>query len=268
MKNILICVISLIFISSQTNGQQSQDTLYLKNGNKAVGKLLRKSTTEYSFQTSDGLILTYSPDEVEKVVPSIVPVTNNAQNTIANHSSGQSILSFSPTVLLNTPNGVQLAGGIKYQLFVGNRLSMDADIVFSKDYFHFGPGLIGLPLLLLSGDGSDDFDSFGSFLFWLGAIALSFEHLSYHIPVNTDFDISPYVSVLRYKSSYEHNDLSNPDFIGEQLSFAFGVQICKYFGRFVFSPYSEWNVGYKDFKSRFNLGVYLGIYFKRESQIL
>jgi hypothetical protein len=269
MKNILIRVIILILLSTQANGQQSQDNLYLKNGSKAVGKLLRKSETEYKFQTSDRLILTYSPDEVEKVVPAIVTPTNNTQDTIiSNHNSGQSILSFSPTVLLNTPNGVQLAGGIKYQLFVGERLSMDADIVFSKDYFHFGPGLIGLPLLLLSGSESDDFESFGSFLFWLGAIALSFEHLSYHIPVNTDFDISPYVSVLRYKSSYEHNDISNPDFIGEQLSFAFGAQICKYFGRFVFSPYGEWNVGYKDFNSRFNLGIYLGVYFKRERQIL
>ena len=137
MKNIMIRVITLILLSTQANGQQSQDTLYLKNGSKAEGKLLRKSETEYKFQTSDGLIFTYSPDEVEKVVPAIVTVTNNAQDTIiANHNSGQSVLSFSPTVLLNTPNGVQLAGGIKYQLFVGERLSMDADIVFSKDYFH------------------------------------------------------------------------------------------------------------------------------------
>jgi hypothetical protein len=269
MKNIIICVITFILIPSYANGQQTQDTLYLKSGSTAVGKLLLKSTTEYRFQTSDGLILTYSPDEVEKVVPEIIPVINNAQDSvIGNHSSGQSVLSFSPTVLLNTPNGVQLAGGIKYQLFVGKRLSMDADIVFSKDYFHFGPGLIGLPLLLFSGSGSDDFDSFGSFLFWLGAIALSFEHLSYHIPVNTDFDISPYVSMLRYKSSYEHSNISDPDFVGEQLSFALGVQIYKYFGRFVFSPYGEWNAGYKDFKSRYNLGIYLGIYFKSERQIL
>jgi hypothetical protein len=269
MKNILTGAITLILLATQANGQESQDTLYLKNGSKAEGKLLQKSATEYKFQKSDGLIFTYSPDEVEKVVPAVITQTNNAKDTIiANHNSGQSILSFSPTVLLNTPNGLQLAGGIKYQLFVGKRLSMDADIVFSKDYFHFGPGLLGLPLLLLSGSESDDFESFSSFLFWLGAIVLSFEHLSYHIPVNRDFDISPYVSVLRYKSSYEHNDLSNPDFIGEQLSFAFGVQICKYFGRFVFSPYGEWNVGYKDFNSRFNLGIYLGIYFKREKQIL
>lgn len=269
MKLLLICAIPLILLSTQVNGQQSQDNMYLGTGRRAEGILLGTSEAESKFQISDRLIFTTTPDEVEKVVPSMVIQSDNARETImTNHYSGQSILSFSPTVLLNTPNGIQLAGGIKYQLFVGKRLSMDADIVFSKDYFHFGPGLLGLPLLLFSGSGSDDFESFGSFLFWLGAIALSFEHLSYHIPVNTDFDISPYASVLRYKYSYEHNDLSNPDFIGEQLSCALGVQICKYFGRFVFSPYGEWNLGYRDLNSRFNIGIYLGIYFKRERQIL
>lgn len=68
MKNILIGVIVLIFISLQVNGQQSQDTLYLKNGYKAIGKLLGKSKTEYQFQTSDGILFTFSPDEVEKIV--------------------------------------------------------------------------------------------------------------------------------------------------------------------------------------------------------
>jgi hypothetical protein len=191
----------------------------------------------------------------------------NAQdNKIINHSLGQSILSFSPTILLNTPNGVQLAGGIKFQLFLGKRLSIDADLVIGKDYFHLGPGIIGVPIGLwgLSLDNEDA--PIRDFLFSVAAIALSFEHLSYHIPVNTDLDISPYVSLLRYKSSYEHNNLSDPDFIGEQLSFASGVQINKYYGKFVFSPYCEYNVGYKDLDSRFNMGIYLGIYFIGKNQ--
>ena len=68
MKNILMGAIILIFISLQANGQQSQDTLYLKNGYKAVGKLLGQSKTEYRFRSSDGLYFTFSPDEVEKIV--------------------------------------------------------------------------------------------------------------------------------------------------------------------------------------------------------
>jgi hypothetical protein len=114
----------------------------------------------------------------------------------------------------------------------------------------------------LWGINSDNEDTpIRSFIFSVAAIALSFEHLSYHIPVNTDLDISPYVSLLRYKSSYKHNNLSDPDFVGEQFSFASGVQINKYYGWFVFSPYGEYNVGYKDHDSRFNIGIYLGIYF-------
>jgi len=192
--------------------------------------------------------------------------TINAQdNKIISHSLGQSILSISPTFLLNTPNGVQFAGGIKFQLFLGKRLSIDADLAFSKDYFHLGPGVIGVPIGLLGQSFDDEDAPLQSFLFSLAALALSFEHLSYHIPVNDDFDISPFVRLLRYKSSYKHNNLSDSDFIGQQLSFASGVQINKYFGRFVFSPYFEYNIGYKDLDSRFNMGIYLGICFKNKN---
>lgn len=178
-----------------------------------------------------------------------------------NHVPGQSILSFSPTVLLNTPNGIQLAGGIKYQIFLGKRVSIDADILISKDYFHFGPGIIGLPIALL-GFTSDDEDSpLRSFLYSVAAVALSFEHLSYHIPVKSDLDISPYISLLRFKYSDLHHGTADAGFIDQQFSFATGIQVNKYYKRFVFSPYSEYNVGYEDFISRFNIGVYFGIYF-------
>jgi hypothetical protein len=191
----------------------------------------------------------------------------NARNAeIINHDPGQSILSFSPTVLLNTPNGIQLAGGIKFQLFLSERLSIDADIVLSNNYFHLGPGVIGVPIGFLGLTSDDEDAPLSSFLFSVAAIALSFEHISYHIPVTTELDISPYVSLLRYKSSYEHSDSSDPDFIGEQLSFATGVQMNRYYGRFVLSPYGEYNIGYKDLDSRFNIGVYLGIYFRGKNQ--
>ena len=267
MKKILICVIILNLISFQANGQQPQDTLFLKNGYIAVGKLLEKSRTEYRFQASDGIIFTFSPDEVEKVVPAKGPVISPATdslilaNKIINHSKGQSMLMASPTVLINTPNGVQFAGGIKYQVFLGNRVSLDADFVFGKDYFHLGPGLIGLPIGMLL---FEDDTEWWSFLLGLAMMAVSFEHISYHIPVTADLDISPYVSVLRYKNSYEYNNYSDTTFIGQQLSFATGVQVNKYIGKFLFSPYFEYNVGYKDLGSRFNVGVYLGIYFARK----
>ena len=68
MKRILISAIILVFISLQANGQQSQDTLYLKNGYKTVGKLLGQSKTECRFRSSDGLLFTFAPDEVKRIV--------------------------------------------------------------------------------------------------------------------------------------------------------------------------------------------------------
>jgi len=186
----------------------------------------------------------------------------NYNNVSANSpSSGrESILAVSPTVLFETPNGRQMAGGLKIQVFLGGRLSIDGDIVFSSNYAHFSPSIIGVPLalLLLNKKGER---RFGELLLTIAALALSFEHVSYHIPVFNNFDITPYVSLLRYKFAYKNGDNPDPNFIGEQLCFTSGLQLDKYIGRFVFSPYAEYCFGYKDHLSGYNLGVYLGVYF-------
>jgi len=186
------------------------------------------------------------------------------------HRAGEIIVSASPNVLIKTPNGSQLAGGIKLQVFISKRFSLDADLVFGRDYVHAGPGLIGLPLGLIAwsnvfvNDGTlfgNDEGSLTDFLFSLAAVALSFEHISYHIPMKNNLDISPFLSLLRYKSAYEYGNYSDPAFIGEQLSFASGVQINKYFGRFILSPYAEFNIGYRDHIPGYNFGIYCGIHF-------
>jgi len=82
MKKLLIGAVILILISLQANAQRSQEMLYLKNGNNLHGKLLLKSETEYRFQTTDKVIWTFSPDEVEKYVPAKVPATNTTQSLI------------------------------------------------------------------------------------------------------------------------------------------------------------------------------------------
>lgn len=87
MKRILISAIILVIISLLACGQRLPDTLYLKNGSKAIGKLLEQSETEYRFQASDGILFTFSPDEVEKIIatPEIImrkvdPDTLNVAN--------------------------------------------------------------------------------------------------------------------------------------------------------------------------------------------
>ena len=95
-------------------------------------------------------------------------------------------------------------------------------------------------------------------------MVLSAEHVAYHIPVNSTLDISPFMSLLRYKVSYKYGDYSNTKYAGEQFSFALGLEINKYLNRFQLSPYVEYNVGYADHISGFNTGVYCGYYFLRK----
>ncbi len=82
MKKLLIGAAILILVSLQANSQRSQEMLYLKNGNKLHGTLLLKSETEYRFQTSDKVIWTFSPEEVEKYVPVKVPAPDTTQSLI------------------------------------------------------------------------------------------------------------------------------------------------------------------------------------------
>jgi hypothetical protein len=180
------------------------------------------------------------------------------------HSPGQSILSFSPTLLLTPPNYMHLAGGAKFQLFISKRFSIDGDLMISKDYFHVSPAVIGVPIVLLAFNRKEvevNKDGLIIFLFGVVSVILSVEHLSYHIPVSGSLDISPFVSFLRYKYAYDPEMETDPFSVTDQLTFASGVQLNKYFGKFVFSPYAEYNVGYKDHRSGFNVGVYLGYFF-------
>lgn len=198
------------------------------------------------------LICQFTCAQVSRYTPANSPATDRSF-----------IISGSPTLLYKTPNGTQFAGGIKVQYFLGKRFSLDADLVFSRDYAHLSPGLIGVPLaFFVLGQGDN---TFGEFLGSVAVLALSFEHVSYHIPASDDFDISPYVSLLRYKYAYKFSNYSDPTFTGEQFSFASGLQLNKYIGRFVFSPYAEYYIGYKDHKSGCNIGVYFGIYWKSQS---
>ena len=185
------------------------------------------------------------------------------KTVVKNYKRGSSF-SVSPNVLINTPNGVKLAGGLKTRFFVSNRISLDADLVLSRKYIHCGPGILAVPFLLFQPDAINSdymFDTFGDFLVFLGFYFLSFEHIAYHIPLKQFADISPYVSLLRFKTAVEEEYLINNNSGTGQLSFASGIELNKYFGRFILSPYVEYNIGYLDHVSGINLGIYCGIFF-------
>jgi hypothetical protein len=189
--------------------------------------------------------------------------TKKKVSNVSYHSVGDFSISGSPSVLFNTPNGIQFAGGAKMRFFVGKRLSFDTDIVFSKDYFHAGMGLIGIPLALLClGTTSDEESSFSALLGFIAAIAISLEHTAYHIPISLQADLSPYVSLLRYKFAYVHGVYNDPNVINEQFSCAAGVELNRYYNRFILAPYLEFNMGYRDHIPAYNAGVYLGYYFR------
>jgi hypothetical protein len=60
---------------------RGQDTLYLKDGTKAAGKVIGKSRKEVRFQRSDGPVFIFSRDEVEKIVIGTAVTTTSQSRT-------------------------------------------------------------------------------------------------------------------------------------------------------------------------------------------
>jgi len=181
----------------------------------------------------------------------------------AAHSKGDVSISLSGNRLMNDPFGSQFAGGVKIRMFLGKRVSFDSDLAVGKDYVHFGPGLIGLPLWILGtelGFSSDEDGSFGLFVFKLVAMALSAEHIAYHFPVKNNTDFSPFISVLRFKQLNIDDINVAPEDNSAHASFVAGLELNQYFKRFVLSPYAEYNIAYDGYVQGFNFGVNFGYY--------
>jgi hypothetical protein len=179
------------------------------------------------------------------------------------HTSGETKFSLSPNILTSPDYGLKVAGGLCFQVFISKRISIDTELVIGKNYVHAGPAVIAIPfwLLVFSGADMESFNDLGleEYLFMAAAAVLSFEHISYHIPLNRDMEISPYVSLLRFRSANQNFDKN----IEDHLSFAFGAHIDKYFGRFFLSPYAEVNLGYTNFNPGVNTGIGIGLTFNK-----
>jgi len=178
------------------------------------------------------------------------------------HSPGDASISLSGNKLINDPFRSQFAGGVKIRMFLGKRVSFDSDLAVGKDYIHFGPGIFGLPLwffgtkLFNSGDDS----SSGGGLFGLIMMALSAEHIAYHFPVKKTTDISPFISVLRFKQLTVDDINVAPEETYSHISFVAGIEVNKYFKRFLLSPYAEYNIAYDGYVKGFNFGINFGYY--------
>ena len=218
--------------------------------------------TKHSILTIVMLLSLPAFSQLEYNIPK--DITDEPIELYNRHFPGEKKISLSPNIITSPVLGTIMAGGLKFQVFLGKKLSLDADIVVGKNYLHSGPGIIAVPFWLLFfsqwGWVSDEGFGFKEFLFMVVAGVLSFEHLSYHIPLKNDLEIAPFVSFLRYKQYTLTDDIDSES---GQLSFATGIQMDKYLGRFFISPYAEYNIGYSDGISGFNAGVGFGISFPR-----
>ncbi len=185
-------------------------------------------------------------------------------------------VSLSPNILYHSYNKTQMAAGLKGRIFLTKRISIEADFIFGNDYIHYGPGIIGLPILagLLFTRDWDEYDDdynndWGSdntlveVLAGIGLVLLSIEHTAYHIPVNTKTELSPYISFLRFRTTPEAHylEIDSEVLRSTEASFALGLELNVYTSRFIISPYIEYNKTYHGNISGFFAGVYCGIYF-------
>lgn len=195
-------------------------------------------------------------------------VNTSAFNTTKHSFGDASVSLICPNVFFDSKQGTFFGGGLKLRMFVGKRLSFDSDLVLGRDYTHFGPGIIGLPLWYIaisSGFNSQHDDgqtqSLAGFLFMGAVMVLSAEHFAYHIPVGVTTEISPYVSLLRFKQLKQliapKNDSSNDAF----ANCALGVEINQTIGRFIFSPYLDYEMAYSGISRGMSLGFSFGYYF-------
>ena len=216
--------------------------------------MMKKLLLTFSILLFSVVLVAQTQDEPEQL---------NSGQTV--HSKKDVSISASPDILFNTPKGNIIAGGIKIRAFVGKRFSFDSDIMFGQHFMQLSPGIIGIPAILLGyelGFGSDEGDNtFSEFIIMGMLMVLSVEHFAYHIPVKGYIDISPYVSLLRFRQFTNVANSENADGVEGSACFAVGLEVNKYFRKLILSPYADYSIGYSAPIHGFTCGINFGYYF-------
>ena len=190
--------------------------------------------------------------------------TDNRGKDHISHSKGDISILFSSDILYDTPGGVYQAGGMKLRMFVSKRFSFDSDCVAGRNYYHIGPGMLGLPLwglgTLFDLSLGDQMPA-ETIIFLSTLMLLSAEHVSYHIPLNNNTDFSPYMSLLRYKSIRGLSPADDSEKDKSTYNCALGLEINQYIGQFVVSPYVDYDIAYIGHNRSLNFGLNVGFYF-------
>ena len=95
--------------------------------------------------------------------------------------------------------------GISGEYMIGKHLGIETSIAGGKDYFHFGPSIILIPLALLVSGTNDDTSSEQLVVILMGVASL-FEHTNYHIPLSSHIELIPFASLLRLRYIYDENN--------------------------------------------------------------
>jgi hypothetical protein len=173
-------------------------------------------------------------------------------------------LSISPNYI-NHPNAYpRVVGGLNSMVFLGKYFSLNANVAAGQGYFHFGPGIIGVPAIIIAGGNmlleNSDMEAI---LIWAVMLGLAFENFNIHIPVTSHFEISPYISLLRFKYIEEGYGGNGEDW---NLNMVGGIRLNIFTSdRFFISPYMEATRDWAN-KTRgiwgVNGGLHAGFYFK------
>jgi hypothetical protein len=207
--------------------------------------------------------------------------TQNESGTIPSdkfrHTFSDASIALSPNILFNTPKGNIPAGGLRIKMYVSKRFSFDSDLMIGHQYAYFGPGVIGIPLwysvasLFFGNDESYDFgpdeangDNISMYLIGALIMLASAEHFAYHLPLRNYTEISPYVSFLRFKQFHTKENTDNQDDTESPVCFAAGLELNRYFKRFILTPYIDYDLSYKGHFHSLNCGIYLGYYFQNK----
>ena len=181
------------------------------------------------------------------------------------HERRDYTISFGPHYA-NHPNAYpRIAGAVNTMAFLGNHVSLNANMAAGQGYFHFGTGIIGVPAILLAGEeavwlgmGSE------GWWMWMLLVGLAFENINFHIPIGSHFEISPYFSLLRIKYIEEGYGGANSDWNANLVG---GLRLHIFTSdRFFLAPYAEvsrdWGHGPEGILG-ISGGMRAGFYFRR-----
>ena len=159
-------------------------------------------------------------------------------------------------IYVNHPNSdPRIAASFDASVFISKYVSLNANFAAGKGFMQGGLGLIGIPLMaVFSGPGIYS-ESIEEFLLKFALIVLSFENINFHIPVTRNFEISPYISLLRIKyieGGYGKGQDSGANFVSGSCLNIFVTD------RFFISPFAEVT---RDWGENGLWGVHAGIHF-------